>query len=95
MLAVQTMQAIIKDARMRDQAGLIQREVGLLLGDVARLVERVGDLERHFAASGKALEKVSQSAARINGRGERLTGLDLEDESGPSSAPAALTQRAS
>ena len=96
MLAVQTVQAVIKDAKMRDQAGLIQREVGLLLADVARLVERVSDLERHFGLSNKALEKVSASAARISGRGERLTALDLEDESGASSAPAAqLTVRAS
>lgn len=96
MLAVQTMQAIIKDAKMRDQAGLIQREVGLLLEDVARLAERVAELERHFGLSGKALEKVSASAARISGRGERLTALDLEDESGASSAPAGqLTARAS
>lgn len=96
MLAVQTVQAVIKDAKMRDQAGLIQREVGLLLGDVARLVERVGELERHFGLSAKALEKVSTSASRISGRGERLTALDLEDESGASSAPAGeLTARAS
>lgn len=97
MLAVQTVQAVIKDAKMRDQAGLIQREVGLLLGDVSRLAERVAELERHFAASGKALEKVSTSAARITGRGERLTALDLEDETAPNgTSPAAqLTQRAS
>jgi DNA recombination protein RmuC len=96
MLAVQTIQAIIKDARMRDQAGLIQREVGLLLGDVTRLAEHVADLERHFGLSGKALQKVTTAAARITGRGERLTALDLEDESGASSAPAPeLTSRAS
>jgi len=97
MLAVQTVQAVIKDAKMRDQAGLIQREVGLLLGDVSRLAERVAELERHFAASGKALEKVSTSAARITGRGERLTALDLEEETAPTgTSPAAqLTQRAS
>lgn len=96
MLAVQTVQAVIKDAKMRDQAGLIQREVGLLLADVARLVERVSDLERHFGLSVKALEKVATSAARISGRGERLTALDLEDESGASSAPAGkLTASAS
>ena len=97
MLAVQTVQAVIKDAKMRDQAGLIQREVGLLLGDVTRLSERVAELERHFAASGKALEKVSASAARITGRGERLTALDLEDETAPKGASSAaqLTQRAS
>jgi DNA recombination protein RmuC len=97
MLAVQTVQAVIKDAKMRDQAGLIQREVGLLLGDVTRLAERVAELERHFGLSNKALEKVSASAARISGRGERLTALDLEDETAPKGAsPAAqLTSRAS
>src|SRR5690606_27911725 len=95
MLAVQTVQAVIKDAKMRDQAGLIQREVGLLLADVARLVERVSDLERHFGLSAKALEKVSASAARISGRGERLTALGLEGEPGEAEAPAQLTSRAS
>ncbi len=97
MLAVQTVQAVIKDAKMRDQAGLIQREVGLLLGEVTRLVEHVADLERHFGLSGKALQKVQTSASRIGVRGERLTALDLEDEKAPQGAPAAaqLTSRAS
>ena len=58
MLAVQTVLALLKDAKMRDHADVIQREVTLLLGDVAQLVERVSDLERHFALSGKSLEKV-------------------------------------
>jgi DNA recombination protein RmuC len=52
--------------------------VTLLLGDVAQLVERVGDLERHFALSGKSLEKVSASTGKILGRRQRLTSLDLE-----------------
>ena len=96
MLAVQTVQALIKDAKMRDQAGLIQREVGLLLGDVGRLAERVADLERHFGLSVKALEKVSSSAGRITSRGQRLTALDLEDETASKSATSAqLTSRAS
>ncbi len=97
MLAVQTVQAVIKDAKMRDQAGLIQREVGLLLGEVTRLVEHVADLERHFGLSGKALQKVQTSASRIGVRGERLTALDLEDETAPQGASAAaqLTSRAS
>jgi DNA recombination protein RmuC len=99
MLAVQTVQAVIKDAKMRDQAGLIQREVGLLLADVSRLVERVSELERHFSLSGKALEKVSASASRISGRGERLVSLDLEDKAlegeAATSSAAQLTQRAS
>ncbi len=101
MLAVQTVQAVIKDAKMRDQAGLIQREVGLLLSDVARLAERVGELERHFALSGKALEKVSASAAAIGRRGDRLVSLDIEEEVSPlatapdGKSPAQLKSRAS
>jgi DNA recombination protein RmuC len=94
MLAVQTVQAVIKDGKMRDQAGLIQREVGLLLGDVSRLAERVAELERHFALSGKALEKVSTSATAISRRGDRLVSLDIEEESTPVSAAPNATPAA-
>jgi DNA recombination protein RmuC len=77
MLAVQTVQSLQKDAKMRDHADVIQREVGLLLADVGRLTERVSDLERHFALSGKSLEKVSASAQKITGRGARLSSFDF------------------
>ncbi len=88
MLAVQTVQAVIKDAKMRDQAGLIQREVGLLLEDVTRLAERVSELERHFGLSNKALEKVSTTAAKISGRGDKIKSLDLEEDGEPRPAIA-------
>jgi DNA recombination protein RmuC len=78
MLAVQTVQALLKDAKMRDHADVIQREVTLLLGDVAQLVDRVADLERHFGLSGKSLEKVSAAAGKILGRRQKLTSLDLD-----------------
>ena len=77
MLAVQTVQAVIKDVRMRDQAGLIQREVGFLLGDVARLADRVNELEKHFQLAVKALEKLDTSAGKITSRGERIRSLEL------------------
>lgn len=79
MLAVQTVQAVIKDVRMRDQAGLIQREVGFLLSDVGRLAERVSELEKHFQLAVKALEKVDTSAGKIANRGERIRALELGD----------------
>ncbi len=78
MLAVQTVQALLKDAKMRDHADVIQREVTLLLGDVGQLIERVRDLERHFALSGKSLDKVSALTAKILGRRQRLSTLDLD-----------------
>lgn len=92
MLAVQTVQAVIKDVRMRDQAGLIQREVGFLLDDVGRLADRVKELERHFQLAVKALEKVETSAGKISGRGERIRSLELSvpDTDAPDSAKASL-----
>jgi DNA recombination protein RmuC len=90
MLAVQTVQALLKDAKMRDHADIIQREVGMLIGDVAQLVERVSDLERHFALSNKSLEKVSASTTKILARRDRLNALDLDAMRDDASNVAAL-----
>jgi DNA recombination protein RmuC len=78
MLAVQTMQAIMKDVRMREQAGLIQREVGTLMQDVNRLSERVLDLQRHFGLANADIEKILTSADKITSRGRKIGNLDLE-----------------
>lgn len=88
MLAVQTVQSLLKDAKMRDHADIIQREVGLLIADVAQLVERVSDLDRHFALAGKSLEKVSASTTKILARRDRLNILDLDAMQG---APTNVT----
>ena len=87
MVAVHTVQAVLKDAKMREHADVIQREVGLLVGDVARLVDQVADLKRHFALSGAALEKVVASAGKISDRGERLTSIELHEEAEPAAVP--------
>jgi DNA recombination protein RmuC len=78
MLAVQTMQAIMKDVRMREQAGLIQREVGTLMQDVSRLSERVLDLQRHFGLANADIDKILTSADKITSRGRKIENLDLE-----------------
>ncbi len=77
MLALQTMQAIMKDVSMREQAGVIQREVGVLMQDVHRLRERVLDLQRHFGLANTDLEKILTSADKIAGRGRKIENLDL------------------
>ena len=41
MLAINTIQTVMKDARMREQADLIRKEVGVLLNDVRLLNDRV------------------------------------------------------
>ncbi len=78
MLAIQVVQAIAKDARMRQQADAIRREVGLLVDDVSRLRERVGDLSKHFAQVGDDVSRVMVSADKIAKRGLRLEQLEFE-----------------
>ena len=48
MATLNTVRAILKDVRMREQAGVIQAEMRKLLEDVRRLDDRVGKLQRHF-----------------------------------------------
>jgi DNA recombination protein RmuC len=80
MLAVQTMQAILKDVKMREQAHLIQREVVKLVEDIGRLQERTLDLQRHFGQANADIEKILTSSERINSRGRRIETLDWESE---------------
>ena len=82
MLAVQTMQAILKDVKMREQAHLIQREVSRLMDDMGRLRERVLDLQRHFGQANQDIEKILTSSERIAARGHRIENLEFEGEAG-------------
>ncbi len=81
MLLVQTMQAIVKDVAMREQAHLIKAEVMRLLEDVERLKERASDLRRHFDMASTDLEKLTTSADRIGKHGTRIENLDVSDDS--------------
>jgi len=86
MLAVQTMQAILKDVQMREQAHLIQREVAILMDDMGRFRERVLDLQRHFGQANQDVEKILTSSEKIAARGHKIESLDFED------APAAAVE---
>jgi len=80
MLAVQTMQAILKDVKMREQAHLIQREVSRLMEDMGRLRERVLDLQRHFGQANDDIEKILTSSERIASRGHKIDNLEFEGD---------------
>ncbi|MGI9383260.1 MAG: DNA recombination protein RmuC, partial [Methyloligellaceae bacterium] len=80
MLAVQTMQAVLKDVKMREQAGLIQREVTHLTTDVNRLHDRVLDLQRHFGLANKDIEKILTSSEKISSRSRKIENLDFEQD---------------
>ena len=79
MLAVQTMQAILKDVQMREQAHLIQREVTRLMDDMGRFRERVLDLQRHFGQANQDIEKILTSSDKIAQRGRKIETLEFED----------------
>jgi len=80
MLAVQTMQAILKDVQMREQAHLIQKEVAALMEDMGRFRDRVLDLQRHFGQANADIEKILTSSEKITSRGRRIENLDFADE---------------
>ena len=80
MLAVQTMQAIMKDVKMREQAGLIQKEVTYLMDDVNRLRDRVLKLQQHFGQANKDVEMVLTSSEKITSRGRKIETLDFDEE---------------
>ena len=79
MLAIQVMQAIVRDARMREQAHVIQAEVRHLIGDVGRLRERVVKLDTHFRQAQEDVSGLSISAEKIARRGERIDQLDFSE----------------
>ncbi len=80
MATLNTVRAVLKDVRMREQAGEIQKAVGLLLQDVRRLDERVEKLKVHFAQTEKDLRDIDTSADRITRRGERIQQVDLGEQ---------------
>src|ERR1043166_8211775 len=82
MLAIQVMQQILKDARMREAAGQIRTEVGHLMGDIGRLRERVLKLQQHFGQASEDVTQVLISADKIAKRGGRIEALEFEGEEG-------------
>ncbi|MND95647.1 RmuC family protein [compost metagenome] len=72
---------------MREQAHLIQGEVGLLMEDLTRLDDRTRKLQSHFLAAEKDVEQILTSTEKLTRRGNRITSLELE-------APAKAEQSA-
>jgi len=83
MAVLNTMRAVLKDARMREQAGAIRRELSELYKDVERLGERVGNLDRHFGQAAKDIEEIKISSDKAGKRARRLDNFDFEDLAQP------------
>jgi len=80
MLAIQVMQQILKDARMREAADQIRTEVGRMLEDVVRLRERVLKLQQHFGQTNEDLRQILISSEKVEKRASRIEELEFDGE---------------
>ena len=87
MATLNTMRAILKDARMRAQAGAIRRELAMLYKDVERLGERVGKLDTHFGQARKDVEEIKISAGKAGVRARRLEDFEFDTPDAVEAAP--------
>ena len=74
-----TMRAVMKDVRMKEAAGIIQKEVLTMLEDVDRLDKRVGHLEKHFELAEKDIREIRTSSDKVKSRGTKIQDIQLED----------------
>jgi DNA recombination protein RmuC len=79
MLAVQVIQQIRKDAKMREAADRILKEVGMMIADVQRLKDRVDNLSKHFGQAEKDIDQIVVSAEKILSRGEKIQEVEFDD----------------
>ena len=89
MMAIQMLQVIVKDSRMREQAHLVQQEVGRILDDVRRLNDRVGKLDTHFRQAQEDVAGITTSADKIVRRGEKIMSMELDSTGGELASDAA------
>ena len=75
MLSVQVIQAVLRDQRLREQAGVIQSEVLHLMEDIGRLDDRVRKLQTHFLQTQKDVDLILTSTDKVTKRGRRIEGL--------------------
>jgi DNA recombination protein RmuC len=90
MATLNTMRAVLKDARMREQAGAIRATLRMLHRDVELVVERVEKLSTHFHQARADLDGITTAAERAGKRAARLDNFDFE-ELAPESALPILT----
>jgi DNA recombination protein RmuC len=87
MMAVQVAQSIVRDAAVREQARIIQSELGKMLEDVRRLADRAGKLDQHFRQVQEDVLGIKTSAEKITRRGTSIEKLEFEPAK-PEAAPA-------
>ena len=83
MATLNTVRAILKDARMREQAGVIQKEVGVLMEDIGRLDKRVESLSQHFKQANQDINEIKVSSEKISKRVVKIEDIQLGNDDKP------------
>jgi DNA recombination protein RmuC len=79
MATLNTMRAVLKDARMREQAGEIRKALRQLHRDVELVGERAGKLETHLRQASDDVAGILTASSRAGKRAERLDNFDFEE----------------
>ena len=79
MLAINVIQQIQKDARMREAADQIHAEVGHLMDDLRRMQERVLKLQAHFGQANEDVRQILISAEKVEKRATRIADVEFDD----------------
>jgi len=77
MATLNTIRAILKDSKMREMAGVIQKEVGVLVEDITRLDGRIDSLSRHFKQANEDVEGIKISSGKIGKRIQKIENIEL------------------
>jgi DNA recombination protein RmuC len=93
-LAIQMVQQIQKDIRMREAADQIRDEVARLVKDVSLLGERVRKLQNHFNQASEDIRQAVVSIGKIEVHGERIQEVELRAEGGAAIAAPTLKLQA-
>ena len=87
MATLNTMRAILKDARMQAQAGEIRKQIAALHRDVELVVERVGKLNTHFSQARRDVEGINIAAERAGKRAGQLESFEFEQDASETVVP--------
>ena len=79
MATLNTIRAILKDAKLKEHSSKIRENLGLLFKDVSRLSDRIENLDKHFSLANRDLKEVKLSADKVTGRADKFDSLSFEE----------------
>ena len=84
-----TIRAVLKDVHMREQASVIQKEVGILVENVERLDQRVDKLQTHFNLVTRDVSDIRISTGKVRDHGAKIASVELSEPAESVPAPEA------